>query len=383
MTKPRVLVVDDEAGIRTVLSVTLADLDYTVCTAENGKDALTQFHAAPFPIVVTDIRMPVMDGLQLLEELRKCAPETEVIVVTGHGDMELAVQALQNRASDFITKPISDTALLVALTRAQERIALRNTLQQYTKHLETMVEEKSRALVQAERLAAAGETAASLAHSVKNMCSGLEGCMYLLEQGLQQHRYDYMEQGWKMLHSNVTRLKNLSLDMLNHAHSAAICPETCDPTDVLHRVTELLSPIAHDANILLQIHIPKSPPLAYMDTDAVERALLNIAGNALEAVLHTKKPTTPQVTLALEITPKTIMYLVHDTGAGIPLEQQPHLFTPFFTTKGLSGTGIGLSSAKRIAEQHGGFLTVTSPAGNVKEYLPAQGTLFRLSLPRL
>ncbi len=139
----RLLLVDDEEGIRKVLGLSLKDEGYRVDTAEDGGRALSLFEENEYGMVITDIKMPGMDGLQLLREIKRRRPDTEVIIITGHGEMSSAIEALKLEASDFITKPINPDALTVALQRAEERIQIREKLRQYTENLEQMVEEKT------------------------------------------------------------------------------------------------------------------------------------------------------------------------------------------------------------------------------------------------
>jgi len=134
----KVLFIDDEEGIRKVISITLADAGYSVLTAQDGVSGFEICHKNSPQIVITDIRMPHMDGIEVLKKIKETDPEIEVIVVTAYGDMDLAIQALQLDASDFITKPINDEALFVALERAKERYATRKELNDYT----TLMEER-------------------------------------------------------------------------------------------------------------------------------------------------------------------------------------------------------------------------------------------------
>lgn len=145
-----ILIVDDEEGIRKVLGITLADSGYDVLTASSGEEALGIFRNAGPPMVLTDIKMPGMDGIELLRRIKEEKPDAEVIMITGHGDMELAIKSLHFEASDFITKPINDEALEIALKRAQERIWMKAKLHEYTEGLERLVDEKTRKLLEAE-----------------------------------------------------------------------------------------------------------------------------------------------------------------------------------------------------------------------------------------
>ena len=106
--KKSILLVDDEEGIRKVLSIALSDLGYQVYTAENGVEALRIFEGKRPPIVLTDIKMPEMDGIELLRRLKELSPDTEIIMITGHGDMDLAIKSVKYEATDFVTKPIND-----------------------------------------------------------------------------------------------------------------------------------------------------------------------------------------------------------------------------------------------------------------------------------
>jgi len=123
--KETVLLVDDEEGIRNVLSISLADAGYEVHTAESGVKALEIFRELSPAIVLADIKMPGVDGMELLRKVKEESHDTEVIMITGYGDLDLAARSKKLKATDFVTKPISQEALEIALERAQERIRAR------------------------------------------------------------------------------------------------------------------------------------------------------------------------------------------------------------------------------------------------------------------
>lgn len=116
-----ILLVDDEEDIREVLAITLSDMGYEVLEAENGRAALELFRKKKPMIVLTDIKMPGMDGIDLLKKIKARNPYTQVIMITGHGDTDIAIRSLKHEAIDFITKPISSDALEIALKRANEK----------------------------------------------------------------------------------------------------------------------------------------------------------------------------------------------------------------------------------------------------------------------
>ena len=169
------MLVDDEEDIRDVLDISLSDLGYKVFTAKNGEEAFQIFRNVNPPIVLTDIRMPIMDGIELLQKIKKENTDTEVIMFTGHGDMDLAIKSLKYEAIDFITKPINDEILGFALKRAHERISMRQRIREYTENLEEMVREKSARLVEVERLIAVGQVIEGLSSATRNIVEDFEG----------------------------------------------------------------------------------------------------------------------------------------------------------------------------------------------------------------
>ncbi len=148
----KLLVIDDEASTRDLLKMSLESDGYTVFVAEDGPKGLEIFARENPPVVLTDIKMPGMDGIEVLRKVKEQSPDTEVIVITGHGEMNLAVQALQLEASDFINKPISDEGLAVALRRAEEKIWMREKLKEYTEDLEMVIQETNKELVKRHEL---------------------------------------------------------------------------------------------------------------------------------------------------------------------------------------------------------------------------------------
>lgn len=141
-----VLIVDDEPGIRRVLKIYLQDLGYKVQTATDGQTASQMIDSQVFDLVLTDIRMPGMDGIELLKYIKKKQPNTQVIMITGHGDFKLAIKSLKLDAVDFISKPIDNDSFDIALKRAWDKIETQKQIESYTLDLERRVREKTREL---------------------------------------------------------------------------------------------------------------------------------------------------------------------------------------------------------------------------------------------
>lgn len=373
----KILLVDDEKGVRKVLGLSLEDRGYSVHTAADGQQALALFEKIHPAIVLTDIKMPGMDGIDLLQAIKRRDPDVEIIMITGHGDIDLAIKSLKFDATDFITKPIDDDILDIALKRAGERITLRRQLRNYTENLEHLVEEKSRQLVQAERMAAMGETVAGLAHAIKNIAGGLKGGAFVVEKGLDLDNPTYLKQGWQMVRDNVERIQQLSLDLLNIAKPGAPRLQVSDPNVPLGQVCDLLRPQAEQFGIsLLCRQAPDLTPMA-LEPEGIYRCLLNLAVNAMDACLQ-GSDCRPSAAATIELVSEAlegggVIYRIKDNCGGMDAEVKEKIFHGFFTTKGSRGTGIGLMLTRRIVEAHQGRIEVDSQKG--------RGTIFSIYLP--
>ncbi len=139
MAVNKILVIDDEETNVKFLSMSLKSDGYKTIPAYSGEEGLALFKKERPGIVLTDIKMPGIDGLEVLKQVKKIDPEKEVIIITGHGDIDSTITALQYGASDFINKPVRDEALSIALERAESKIEIREKLKEYTENLENKV----------------------------------------------------------------------------------------------------------------------------------------------------------------------------------------------------------------------------------------------------
>lgn len=371
----KILLVDDEEGIRKVLGISLTDSGYQVFTAESGEVALHIFQEQEPTIVLTDIKMPGMDGIELLQRMKEKNPDAEVIMITGHGDMDLAIQSLKHEATDFITKPINDDALEIALKRAKERISLKAQIKEYTENLERLVEEKTQKLIEAERLAAVGQTVAGLAHAIKNITGGLTGGIFVLEKGIELDNKKYLHQGWEMVEGNVRKIKNVAMDLLNYAKEREPEYRLCDPNKTAKEVFDLMISRAREYGFELQLDLDENLPDLWFDPDGIHRCLLNLVTNAIDACSDVSCSSKKGEVILRSHKPEgwAVEYQVVDNGCGMDEETRAKIFHSFFSTKGSEGTGLGLMITKKIVDEHGGVITLESEKG--------KGTKFSLRLP--
>ncbi len=368
-----ILLVDDEAGIRKVLGISLQDSGYDVHTAENAKEALRLFEEIAPPIVLTDIKMPDMDGIELLRRIKKINPDTEVIMFTGHGDMGLAIKSLKNDATDFVTKPINDEVLDIALKRARERISMRHRLREYTENLERLVAEKAQKLIEAERMAAVGQTVTELSHAIKSIANGLKGSIFVLGKGIELDNKQYLQEGWKMVEGNVEKIKNLSLDLLNYGKYGDVQFTVGDANAPVVEVVQLLESRATAQGIALKAELSDKLAPVRFDPEGIHRCLLNLVTNAIDACGEDDAPGKTVTVRTQKPENWAVEYQVIDTGSGMTKDVQDKIFQSFFSTKGTRGTGIGLMMTKRIVDQHQGIIEVTSEK--------AAGSTIRIKLP--
>jgi two-component system NtrC family sensor kinase len=497
----RILLVDDEEGIRKVMSIALRDAGYRVWTAEDGERGLEIFSRELPALVLTDIKMPGMDGIEVLRRIKAMDTDAEVIIITGHGEMELAIRALQLEASDFITKPIHDKALIIALKRAEEKILLKRQLRDYTENLERRVREATAEiqrisdfqanlinnsldgivaadkeervvifnssaqtltgyreeevvgrlklndlygpelaqhwlrceslepgsgpgtyqdttihtrsgekipirltgvtlsqdgevvgcvtffqdlrqirhletqLIQSERLAATGQTVASMAHAIKNIVGGLKGGMFVVNKGFELSRQDYLQQGWDMVQRNIAKISSLAMDLLTYSKERRPDYRQGEPNKVATEVVELLRARAAEFGVNLALQTADGMEPVAMDVSGIYQCLVNLVNNAIDAC----RPETcghgrGQVTLRTRLRSGwAVCFEVEDNGCGIDDRDRGKIFTTFFSTKGAEGTGLGLLNVQKIVREHGGHIEVESTLG--------RGSTFRVLLP--
>ncbi|MFH1033476.1 MAG: response regulator [Pseudomonadota bacterium] len=367
----RLLLIDDEPGIRRMMSLDLSADGYQVCTAEDGLSGLEAFRGQRPDIVLTDLKMPGMDGIEVLRRIKAESPETEVIVITGHGDLELAIQSLQLGASDFITKPVNDAALSVALKRAKEHLALKAQLKAHTQDLERRVAEATAKVVASERLAAVGQSISALVHSIKNILSGLKGGNYLVRQGLKTDKRHIIQQGLEMLERNVNRVASLCYDLLSFGKPRTPELAPVDLREICADAVEYMWPEAEAREVDLDLAERAQPLVCQVDRKAVMDAILNLVSNAIDAAASVNDG---QVRIAVEEGEDHFALAVSDNGPGLDEEAQRKVFQGFYSSKGAAGTGLGLMVCQKIAQEHGGRLELDNR--------PGQGATFRLLLPR-
>ncbi len=365
-----ILLVDDEEDIRDVLNVSLIDAGYRVFTAENGKTALDLFHRHHPPVVVSDIKMPGMDGIELLRRIKLESPDTEFIMITGHGDMELAVVSFKDQAADFITKPINIDVLEIALKKVFDKIVGRRQLREYTESLERLVREKTELQ---SNLAALGLMIGSISHGMKGLLTGLDGGVYLMESGLKRNNLEQVDDGLKTVRLMAERIRKMVLDILYHAKERKLNRENVDVSQFAADTASTIEVKMTEHQIDFVRDFSGSIGYAEIDWESMHSALMNILENAMDACIRDTAKPSHQVIFAVRPEGDTVRFDVTDNGTGMDRETRDRLFTLFFSSKGCKGTGLGLFVSNQIVRQHGGAIAVSST--------PGHGSTFTIRVP--
>ena len=238
----------------------------------------------------------------------------------------------------------------------------------------TELKQLEKEMLEAERLAAVGETVAGLAHGIKNVLQGLEGGVYVLKTAMEKDDKELGRQGWDILEENVDRISTYVKDFLGFAKGRAPNVQRTDPVLVAKEVFDLYKDSAGRAGVKLIFEPQKDREPANLDHEGIHTCLANLISNAVDACEMSDNPNG-EVRLRVIEKNDTIIYEVADNGCGMDYDVKKKVFTTFFSTKGSSkGTGLGLLVTRRITQQHGGKVTFESAEG--------EGSVFLLKFPR-
>ena len=227
--------------------------------------------------------------------------------------------------------------------------------------------------LEAERLAAVGQTVAGLAHGVKNLLMGIEGGMYVIRSGLERVDAQRILKGWEMLEEDINRITSFVKEFLDFARGRTPQVRLIDPNRPVRNVFELFRDAAKLKGIEIKANLQEEMPYAPMDEEGIHTCMANLVSNAIDACEISDKPNRNIVITSRE-QDGSLFFEVADDGSGMDYEIKKKIFTGFFSTKGSGkGTGLGLLTTRKIIQEHGGKISVESSEG--------AGSIFRLEFP--
>ncbi len=373
-----VLVVEDEAGTLATLSATLEGAGYEVTGLEKGAEALQMIRSRSFNVIVTDIRLPDVGGLEILELAKEINPEVAVIVMTGYTGIETAVNAVNNGAYAYFVKPVNPDEIKTIIANAlkQQKLLLENRrlvddLQQSNKLLFETNEELKKATQ------AKSEFLANMSHELRTPFNAVIGFSELLLDEIPGKINQKQRQCLDDILSSSKHLLSLINDVLDLSKVEAGKLELKQKDFTLNKLIESLTrtimPILVPRKQSLDIEIEKGLPPIHADKTKIRQVLLNLLSNSVKFMPDGGK-------LKIEAIRKDswCQISVIDNGIGMKQEEQERIFEPFYQldnpiSRERSGTGLGLTIAKQIVEKHGGRIWVESEYG--------KGSCFTFTLP--
>ena len=226
--------------------------------------------------------------------------------------------------------------------------------------------------LQAERLAAVGETTAALSHSIKNILQALRGGADVVEMGIKATNLTQAVKGWRIVDRNLNKIYGLTMNLLAYSKPREPVAEVVQPRRLIEECLELVAGVANAKGVMAIADVDRDVPPVPLDPAGMHQVLMNLLSNALDAVEAGKGLI--RVTARYFADPvNELEIVVEDNGSGVPPSMMKHMFELFHSTKGNRGTGLGLAVARKIVEEHDGSISVKSTVG--------EGTTFTVRLP--
>jgi len=354
-----ILIVDDDPNLRRLLSLQLKLEGYEVSEAESGEKALALFPAALPQLVITDMRMGGMDGLALFDSLHKSHPGLPVIILTAHGTIRLAVEAMKDGAVDFLTKPFEPGQLDSVVAKALERNELKGEITRLLGEISHDVKNLLMPLVTGTDL---------LADEIDDLFKKLPE----MEAVRAQKSHNVCDEVIEMLRSASNRIQDRMKGIADYV-AVTRAPqkfESCQIAKVAQSVAKSLRVLVEQKQIVLRIEGLDTLPPIMADENRLYSALYNLIHNAIPEV-----PARGSITIrgCLDATNKFIVLTIQDTGKGMSPQVLGSLFTARVISRKAGGTGLGTKIVKDVVDAHGGQIAVESQEG--------KGTTFVIRLP--
>lgn len=376
----RILVVDDEKEIRSFLSRALTRLGgFQVELAESGEEALQKIEKEPFDLILTDLKMPKMDGLQLISEIGKSKPETLTMIMTGHGTIDSALEAMKRGATDYLMKPLNLDELIVRIRKVLDEKQRFVRLRDFADQLEKANQELRR--IDGMK----SEFVSVASHELRTPLTAIKNAVQLVLKGTAGKINENQAKFLSMAERNINRLTNILNDLLNlsriESGKIELKFENIELKGIIELTTSSLRSNGDGKSIKIDVEINEHLPAVYGDPEKIEQILTNLIGNAIKftpeggRILVTAQPLTHDGKAGHG---DRVAISIKDTGIGIPSEHLDAIFEKFHQVEGslqrsVSGTGLGLAIAKGLVEAHQGQIWVESEVG--------KGSTFTFTLP--
>ncbi len=349
----KVLVADDEQVIRELFKKFLGGRGCEVSTAVDGLEALEEIRRNDYDMLILDMKMPRMGGMEVLNNIKKLKKDPIIIVITGYATIESAKEAIKLGCFDYITKPFDADYVSIVIKRAVEM----------RRHEEAKKRYQEQARI-TDKLMTLAQMGAGVAHEVNTVLTSIKLFLEVLRPKLSRAKEG---KNIKLILDEVGRAEKLIYDFLRFSKPEKTEFIKTDINNTINRCLELIKYKFSKQKIEVVNEINRDLPKINGDPIKMEEAFLNIFSNSIDAM-----PGGGKLVLSSKITDDSMVISISDTGEGVNPGDIKKLPDPFYTTKP-HGTGLGLSIVYRIINEHAGNIEITSAEG--------KGTCVRLELP--
>ena len=391
----RILLADDNADMRDYVSRLLEGQGYIVEAVADGEAAFEAAIRYPPDLILTDVMMPRLNGIQLLNRVREQAElaGTPVVMLSARAGEEAKIEALEAVADDYLAKPFAARELLARVRSNIEMTAIRRRSEAELEAINRTLEQRIRdevaerikveeTLRQAQKMEAIGQLTGGVAHDFNNLLTVIMGGLETIRRAKQDDRPRILR-AVDMAFQGAQRAANLTSRLLAFSRRQPLSPRPLDLNILVREMTELLHQTLGETIELENVISPRLWPVE-VDQNQLEAAILNLAVNARDAMPMGGKLTIETANTALdqsysardaEVVPgQYVMLSVSDNGEGMSEHTLARAFEPFYTTKEVGkGTGLGLSMVYGFVKQSRGHVTIYSEEGDgttVKIYFP-------------
>ena len=356
------MVIDDEKAMRDSCYQVLSKDGYATETAENGQSGLQKIREVRPDLVLIDLKMPGMGGMELLEKIGQIDPDIISIVITGYATIESAVEAMKRNAYDFLPKPFTPDQLRIVIKRGLERRRLAAESARLRRE-KKMMRENFITLV---------------SHQLRSPLASVKQYFGVIREGFAGEVTDKQKEIIQKAGGYIDSLVQLINDWLDMSRvEAGRIRDKSEPVSlaaVLSEALEVLKPQAEAKKVVLELNSADNLPLLNGDPKCLKEAFLNLLSNGIKY-----NREGGRVTVTVREQGDDLVIEVSDTGIGISRENLPFIFDEFFRIKSketqhITGTGLGLSIARKIIEAHNGCVKVVSE--------PGRETTFSILLPK-
>jgi signal transduction histidine kinase len=360
-----ILCVDDEQKLREYIVTFCKKVFGKVLSACDGQNALEIYNSQKIDIIITDLKMPVLDGMGLISNIRQTNKQVPIIVLSAYTEVEYFMKTIDLGIDGFITKPINFDTLIITLEKAIEKIVLRNENEEYKKSLEQKVQLEMNKRIQSEqmmlsqaRYAAMGEMIGMIAHQWRQPLSAITSTANALEIKVKMEKYDkeYFENNLEKITSFTSELSTTIDDFRNFFKSNK-SKEKTTIEDIITHAIEFINITLKQSDIELFTDFDCNIS-ADLYSNEIKQVVLNLISNAKDALKYTdtdndntKKGKT--ITIKTFKEDEKLCFSISDNGGGVDENIIDKIFDPYFTTKeSKNGTGLGLYMSKTIIEEH-------------------------------